>query len=91
MTPIVEGSLKQWSMLYMMERRLTIEEAAAVQVRLEDDPKLGYLAHRWELPASHFPDAVRASIVILVREKVLRWMDKYREGHSARCLFTGES
>lgn len=88
---LTEGSLKQKTMLYMMERRLTIDEAAAVMKLLEADPKLGYLAGRWDMPASHFPEPVFGSIVILVRGKVISWMNKYREGHSARCLFVGES
>lgn len=89
--PLIEGSLKQWTVLYMMERRLTIDEALAVVKLLEADPKCGYLHGRWDLPASHFPEPVHESIAILVRGKVLHWMDKYREKHSARCLFTGES
>ena len=89
--PLAEGSLKQKVMLFMMERRLTIEEAAAVMTLLEADPKLGYLHGRWHLPRSHFPDAVFESVTIIVRGKVVAWMDKYREGHRARCLFVGES
>lgn len=88
---LVEGSLKQWTMLFMMERRLTIDEAAAVVKLLESDPKLGYLVGRWNLPAAGFAEPVRDSLAILIRGKVLAWMDKYREQHSARCLFTGES
>ena len=88
---LAEGSLKQRTMLYMMERRLTIDEAAAVMKLLEADPKLSYLHGRWDLPAQHFPEPVFESIVILARGKVVAWMDKYREKHSARCLFVGES
>ena len=91
MTPLAEASLKQKTVLYMMERRLTIDEALAVMKLLEVDAKLAYLHGRWDLPAEHFPGPVFESIVILVRGKVLAWMDKYREKHSARCLFTGES
>lgn len=89
--PLPEGSLKQKVMLFMMERRLSIEEAAAVMTLLEADAKLGYLHGRWHLPASHFPDAVFESVVIIVRGKVLAWMNKYREDHRARCLFVGDS
>lgn len=86
-----EGSLKQKVMLFMMERRLSIEEAAAVMKLLEADPKLGYLHGRWDMPHDRFPSPVFDSIKIIVRGKVLAWMDKYREGHRARCLFVGES
>jgi len=87
----VEGSLKQRAMLYMMERRLTIDEAAAVAKLLEDDPKLGYLADKWNEPAAKFHDAVFESVVIVLRGKVISWMNKYRENHNARCLWVGES
>ena len=89
--PLIEGSLKQWTMLYMMERRLTIDEALAVQKLLEADPKLAYVYEHWDQPAAKFPSYVFDSIVILLRGKVLHWMDKYNEGHRARCMFTGAS
>lgn len=88
---LVEGSLKQWTALYMMERRLTIDEALAVVKLLESDAKVAYLHDRWNEPAATFGEEVRRTIIILVRGKVLRWMDKYNEGHRARCMFTGES
>lgn len=88
---LVEGSLKQRTILFMMERRLTIDEAFAVMGLLEADPKLAYLHGRWNEPAAGFDGHVFDSVVILVRGKVLRWMDKYNEQHHARCLFTGES
>lgn len=88
---LVEGSLRQRTILYMMERRLTIDEAFAVMRRLEEDRKLAYLDGRWDQPAENFTPYVFESIVILVRGKVLAWMDKYHEGHRARCMFTGES
>lgn len=87
----LEGSLRQKTMLFMMERRLTIEEAAAVLKLLEADPKLAYLSGNWDLPATTFGDELHEAIAILVRGKVLAWMDKYREGHKARAMFTGES
>lgn len=88
---MIEGSLRQKTMLFMMERRLTIDEAAAVLKLLEADQKCGYLAGRWDMPADTFDYPVHESIAILVRGKVLAWMDKYREGHKARAMFTGES
>ena len=87
----MSGSLKQHVMLYMMERRLTIEEAGAVVKLLEDDAKLGYLIGRWNEPAYYFSGPVVHSIIIILRGKVLAWMNKYREKHPARALFTGES
>jgi len=87
----MSGSLKQHVMLYMMERRLTIEEAGAVVKLLEDDAKLGYLTSRWNEPAYYFSGPVFHSIIIILRGKVLAWMNKYREKHPARALFTGES
>lgn len=86
-----DGSLRQKVMLYMMERRLRIEEAAAVVKLLEADAKLGYLAGRWDLPAESFAGPVMGSVLILTRGKVIAWMNKYREGHPARALFSGES
>lgn len=88
---LVEASLKQKVVLYMMERRLTIDEALAVVKLLESDPKLAYVHGHWDQPATNFPSYVFDSIVILLRGKVLHWMDKYNEGHRARCMFTGES
>ena len=88
---LVEGSLKQRVILFMMERRLTIDEAFAVFGRLEADPKLAYLAGHWNEPAAGFEGHVFDTVTILVRAKVLRWMDTYSERHHARCLFTGES
>lgn len=88
---LIEGSLKQRVILFMMERRLTINEAFAVFGRLEADPKLAYLAGRWNEPAAGFEGHVFDTVTILVRAKVLRWMDTYSERHHARCLFTGES
>lgn len=89
--PLIEGSLKQWTVLYMMERRLTIDEAFAVVKLLDDDPKLSYLRGRWHLPARAFAQETLDAVAILVQQKVLRWMDKYNEGHRARCMFTGAS
>jgi hypothetical protein len=88
---LIEGSLKQRVILFMMERRLTINEAFAVFGRLEADPKLAYLAGRWNEPAAGFEGHVFDTVTILVRGKVLYWMNKYHEGHRARCMFTGES
>jgi hypothetical protein len=64
----------------MMERRLTIDEALAVQKLLEADPKLAYVYEHWDQPAAKFPSYVFDSIVILLRGKVLHWMDKYNDG-----------
>ena len=58
---------------------------------LEDDAKLGYLTGRWNEPAYYFSGPVVHSIIIILRGKVLAWMNKYREKHPARALFTGES
>lgn len=91
MTALIEGSLKQWTVLYMMERRLTIDEALAVVKLLDADPKLAYLHGRWHLPVRAFEQATLDAVSVLVRAKVLHWMGKYNEGHRARCMFTGES
>jgi len=88
---MTEGSVKQSVMLYLIERRIRIEEAAAIVKALEGDSALGAIAGRWEEPEDTLSYAERFALIVQVRHRVINWMNKYRENHPARCLFTGES
>lgn len=85
------SSLRQHVMLFLMERRLNIDEAATVVKILETDSKLKYLEGRWDRPAENFVAPVLDSVTIIARGKVIAWMNRYRPDHSARALFTGDS
>lgn len=86
-----EGSARQSVMLYLMERRIRIEEAAAIVKALEGDSALGAMRGRWEEPEDMLSYADRFALIVHVRHRVINWMNKYRENHPARCLFTGDS
>lgn len=88
---MTEGSIKQSVMLYLMERRLRIEEAAAVVKLVESDSSLGALTGRWDDPEDSISGDDMSAVLSVARHKALVWMGKYHEGHRARALFTGAS
>lgn len=85
------ASIELHVLAFLIERRLTENEAVAVIKVLKGDTSIGWLAGYWMSPWADLPVISQWMLQDLVRKKVLAWMNKYHEGHRARSLFTGES
>lgn len=85
------ASIELHVLAFLIERRLTENEAVAVIKVLKGDVSIRWLADHWGSPWEGIPAMSKRMVEDLVRRKVLAWMDKYHEGHRARCMFTGES
>jgi hypothetical protein len=84
-------TIEEMVLAFLTERRLTDSEAAAVMKTAKTDSRFAYLADQWSEPAMLLSGPATHRLQELVRKKVLTWMDKYQEKHSARALFTGQS
>ena len=82
-------SVEQAVHAFLIERRLTLSEADAVIKILKNDSALGYVL--WTVPVREVAPELLHRLNHAVCRKVLAWMDKYREKHPARALFTGAS
>lgn len=85
------ASIELHVLAFLIERRLTENEAVAVIKVLKNDSSIGWLAGEWGSGWERVPAIWKRQIENLVRRRVLAWMDRYQQNHSARCLFTGES
>lgn len=84
-------SIEQVALAFLTERRLTDIEAVAILKIAKDDSRLAYIKGRWGNSVESLMPDMRALMLKVVSTRVLAWMDKYHEKHSARALFTGES
>lgn len=84
-------TIENMVLAFLTERRLTDHEAAAVLKTTKADSRFAYLADLWGEDETTLSGPARHRVQQLVRKKVLAWMDRYAEKHSARALFTGES
>lgn len=85
------ASIELHVLAFLIERRLTENEASAVIKVLKNDSSIDWLAEHWTYTWCGLPAMSKRMVEDLVRRKVLAWMNKYHEGHRARSLFTGES
>ena len=85
------ASIELHVLAFLIERRLTEQEAVAVVKVLKHDSDLGFMTGNWHSAWDRLPAISKREMEKVVRRRVLAWMDRYHEGHSARCLFTGES
>lgn len=85
------ASIELHVLAFLIERRLTENEAVAVIKVLKGDSSIGWLTGHWGSAWDRLPAMSKRMLDDLVRQKVLVWMNKYHEGHRARAMFTGES
>ncbi len=84
-------SIEQMVLAFLTERRLTDSEAAAVLKMLKQDSRFTFLGDHWDEDETTLSGPATHRVKTLVGKKVLVWMDRFHEKHSARALFTGES
>ena len=84
-------TIEQMVLAFLTERRLNDEEAAFVVQLAKYDSRFSFLAEIWNIDETVLSFAAKGRILNLVCKKVLIWMDRNAEKHSARALFTGES
>lgn len=85
------SSIEVWSLAFLMERRLSAAEAGAVVKTAKNDSRFAFLADLWHEDETTLSGPTKHRVRLLLSKKVLAWMDRYAEKHSARCLFTGDS